>query len=359
MSELTDKVDFNRIRYANCWEDADVLLRALKAPPGKNILCIASAGDNALALLTTSPEVIVCADLSLPQLHLTALKQAAIAQLDYEAVLMLLGVKHGTAQGRIDLYHRIAPQLSVDARNYWNVHLQVIRNGVIYAGKFERFFKIFRKWMLPLVHSRKTIARLLQPKPAAAQIEFYDKHWNTWRWKLLMNIFFSKKIMGKYGRDPEFMRHVTINVPDYIRRKTEDHLQLPIATRNYFLRFILTGNFSEALPFYLRRENFDLIKQNINKLQLTNADATKLMAEKPFDICCLSNIFEYISAADFEQLADRYAQYLSPGAQLTFWNLMAPRSFSAAKPAHFRTLTDGDALDMGFFYSRFLLEERL
>jgi S-adenosylmethionine:diacylglycerol 3-amino-3-carboxypropyl transferase len=44
-----------KIRYAQCWEDADVLLEALDIQPGQSCLSIASAGDNTLAMLAKNP----------------------------------------------------------------------------------------------------------------------------------------------------------------------------------------------------------------------------------------------------------------------------------------------------------------
>ncbi|MFL5754490.1 MAG: DUF3419 family protein, partial [Bacteroidia bacterium] len=44
--QLTERVNFEFIRYANCWEDADVLLEGLAPKNGGRILSIASAGDN-------------------------------------------------------------------------------------------------------------------------------------------------------------------------------------------------------------------------------------------------------------------------------------------------------------------------
>lgn len=37
--------DFSFVRYANCWEDAALLVRALRPAPGMRLLSIASAGD--------------------------------------------------------------------------------------------------------------------------------------------------------------------------------------------------------------------------------------------------------------------------------------------------------------------------
>ncbi len=48
-SEAAANADFSQIRYAQCWEDADVLLDALDVQAGDTCLSIASAGDNSLS----------------------------------------------------------------------------------------------------------------------------------------------------------------------------------------------------------------------------------------------------------------------------------------------------------------------
>ena len=50
-AEIADKANFERIRYAQCWEDADVLLEAIEVTRAGTYLSIASAGDNTLALV--------------------------------------------------------------------------------------------------------------------------------------------------------------------------------------------------------------------------------------------------------------------------------------------------------------------
>ena len=63
-SEAAARADFSQIRYAQCWEDADVLLEALDIEPGEVCLSIGSAGDNTLALLTRQPERVIAIDLN-------------------------------------------------------------------------------------------------------------------------------------------------------------------------------------------------------------------------------------------------------------------------------------------------------
>ncbi len=54
-SEIAGKASFEDIRYAQLWEDADVLLAGLASKPGATLVSICSAGDNALAMLTLDP----------------------------------------------------------------------------------------------------------------------------------------------------------------------------------------------------------------------------------------------------------------------------------------------------------------
>ena len=43
---IQNRAAFDLVRYANCWEDADILLEALAVKQGDRCLSIASAGDN-------------------------------------------------------------------------------------------------------------------------------------------------------------------------------------------------------------------------------------------------------------------------------------------------------------------------
>jgi len=361
MSELAKQVDFGLIRYANCWEDADVLLHGLSLQPGTDVLCIASAGDNALSLLTTNPTGVHCVDVSMVQLYLLELKQMAFAELEYNELLQLLGVEEATLQIRVELYQKIRQRLSSAAQQYWDEHIAIIERGIIYSGKFENYFAKFRNYILPLAHNKTRIRELLAVKSEEEQKRFYDNKWNTLRFRLLMNFFFSKYVLGKYGRDPKFLEHIKIPVAQYIRQRTEQQLRSAQSQTNYFLHMIFTGRFGDNRPHYLREENFRVIKSNIDKLSITQMSAEQAIVANKYDAYCLSNIFEYISDEQFKAIAESWAEHIPADAKLAYWNLMAPRSFSEIDPQHYIYDTLCDELtkrDKGFFYSRFITEQR-
>src|SRR5260221_14294865 len=90
-SEVAAGADFSAIRYAQCWEDADVLLAALDVRPGDTCLSIASAGDNTLALLAHAPARVIAVDLSPAQLACLELRGAAYRTLEHAELLELIG----------------------------------------------------------------------------------------------------------------------------------------------------------------------------------------------------------------------------------------------------------------------------
>lgn len=361
-NSVHDIVDFSIIRYANSWEDADILLEGLQLRGGEKIVSIASGGDNTLSLLSTNPESIDAVDLSAVQLYLTELKMMAFLKLEYEELLQFLGIADCTSLRRLQYYKAIENQLSQSARKFWTSNILLLENGIIHAGKFEHYFKKFREYFLPFVHSERLINELLKPKTEAEQQHFYQHKWNSKRWQLLLSIFFSKYVMGKAGRDPAFLRHVEISVSQYIRQKTENALQSSLCAENYFLNYILKGNFQSYLPHYLRPQHFEIIRKNISCITLKQIEMGRALETKKFDACYCSNIFEYMSAENFKSETSLWATMLNSGTKIAFWNLMNQRSFAetnAKEFVQFAALSnDLSKKDKGFFYSRFLIEQK-
>ncbi len=360
--EQLSKVNFEIIRYANCWEDVDILLEGLNAEQGKKILSIGSAGDNSFSLLITNPETVVVVDISKVQLYLIELKKAAYLHLTYLEFLGFLGFREWP--NRIKLFHTLKTSLSEDAKAYWENHITDIVNGIIYLGKFENYFHLFRTKLLPFIHSKQTVENLFEQNSAEDQNSFYNQHWNNWRWKFLFNIFFSKTVMGRYGRDPQFLKHVEIPVNKVILNRTENHLKSEQVANNHFLHFIVKGYFKKQLPHYARSENFEVIKENLHKLVLIEGlaeDACKRYGK--FHYFNLSNIFEYMDKETFRKVAKNLIHYSEANAKYAYWNLMVPRDMSSEFPNEVKAnnelsqqLTEKDKC---FFYSKFQICESL
>jgi len=358
--DLTRRVNFDIIRYANCWEDADVLLAGLAPVPGSKILSIGSAGDNSFAFLTTDPEVVAAVDINPTQLFLIELKKVCIQNLEWEETLAFLGFSH--SDGRVQCFHKLKSQLGSATRAYWESNLPMIAGGVIHQGKFEKYFQMFSSKILPWIHSRRVVHALFDRKAASAQAYFYQNQWNTWRWRLLFRIFFSKYVMGKYGRDPEFQKQVQGSVSQFIFKKAAAQLASVAAQDNYILRYTLTGSFDGLLPFYLQKAHYPLVRANLDRLHLKEGFAqTAISHYGKFHCMNLSDIFEYMDAELFRETARTLVAGTEDGGRLGYWNLMVPRRISQILPESAVYIEDESerltAVDKGFFYNRFIVDQ--
>lgn len=362
ISEAAQNADFSKIRYAQCWEDADILLDALDIQPGDTCFSIASAGDNSLAMLTRDPERVVAVDLNPAQLACLELRVAGYRNLEHPELLELIG--SSPSERRSELYQKCRPLLEDDTQRFWDAHPQEIEDGIGTVGKFEKYFELFRKRVLPLVHSRKQVHRLLEGGNPAQCEEFYEKVWNTWRWQLMFRIFFSRFVMGRAGRDPSFFKYVEGSVADRILDRSRHALTQLDPADNPYLQWILHGRHTHALPFSLRPENFDPIRQNIDKLEWRLASVEDFLssnADKPIDRFNLSDIFEYMSQTNYESLLHKITASGRSGSRLAYWNTLADRSRPDSMSDTLRSLGDLSQKlhdrDKAFFYCTFVVEE--
>lgn len=362
MTEAATIADFSAIRYAQCWEDADVLVKALEPSSDHVCLSIASAGDNALALLAKGPAKVIAVDLNPAQLACLELRVAAYRQLEYPELLKLIGSR--PSHSRIALYQRCRKLLSPTTADFWDAHPFEINQGIGSSGKFERYFQWFRTRLMPLIHSQKRIDQLLAGGDLQTRKTFYEREWNTWRWRLLFRIFFSRFIMGRFGRDPVFFRYVEGNVADRILSRTYNALTELDPNQNPYLQWILTGKHTTALPFALRPENFDPIRQNLANLEWFQGSLEDYLDANQglrVDRYNLSDIFEYMSPENYKNLLHRLVAASRPGARLAYWNMLVPRSRPETMSHQLRSLeTLAQQLfdqDKAWFYSRFVLEE--
>ncbi len=366
------RAKWNRIRYAQCWEDADVLLDAMDVQPGDTCVSIASAGDNALALLTRDPARVIALDLSAAQIYCCRLRVAAYLSLTHVQLLQFIGSTDATERERLALYARCSPQLPPNARAFWDDHLHLIGEGIGNAGKFERYFALFRRFVLPLTQSRRTISRLLEgADDEAARTAFYENQWDNPRWRLLFRVFFGRFLLGRLGRDPAFFDHVDgdTDVAARLLARARRAVTVQNPARNSYLRWILTGRHApNALPLALRPEHFETIRDRAHRVEWRQqsveawADETGRAGAAPniggFN---LSDIFEYMTLSATEDLLARLVRLARPGARFCYWNLLAPRSRPQSLAAHLRPLPDLaarlHARDQAFFYGAFVVEE--
>lgn len=367
-AEVARKASFEGIRYAQCWEDADILLEGLDVKPGDVCVSIASAGDNALALLTKDPARVVAVDLSAAQLACVDIRCAAYAALDHEAFLELYGAK--PSRRRAALYIAVRSNLrDPQSLEFWDERrTDLVARGFAALGKFERYFRLFTRWVLPLVHARARVEKLLQPKSAEERKRFFDNEWDSPRWRLLFGVFFSRTVMGALGRDPRFFDYVEGDLKTHLMGRVR-HAAVDLdPAANSYMQWILNGGFDRALPVALRAENYELIRKRLDRIEWHEAaleDAIDDLARAGANPARynLSDIFEYMSEENTAALLAKLAAAGKRGGRLAYWNMMVPRSRPASLAHALKPLEPLSRelfrKDKAFFYRAFVVEEIL
>lgn len=360
-SEIAGKAAFDHIRYAQLWEDADILIEALGDRPGGTLVSICSAGDNALAMLLLDPAKIVVVDLSPAQIACLKLRLGAYGTLAHVEFLELMGARPSTRR-RALLARAVAP-LDAGTQAFWrSLAAQVDQFGAGGVGKFERYFRLFRTRFLPLVHSRQTLRDIFTPRSAEQRQIFYDNRFNTWRWRLLLQLFFSRFVMGRMGRDKAFFDHVEGSPAAHVARRIYHAAVTIDPSQNPYLHWIITGTHGTALPLAWRAEHYDTIRTRLERIDIRagSLEAFVSTGEKA-DGFNLSDIFEYMSLPVFQEVYGSILHAAAPRARLVYWNMMAPRR---VPPAHagavtrLREVEDRLKLqDKAFFYSDFVVEQ--
>ena len=352
----------NTLRYAQCWEDADVLVSALAVRPGGTYAAIASAGDNALAMLAAGPARVIALDREPAQLAALALRVAAYRALAHDQLLALVGSRPHAS--RVALYARCRPLLNDGARAYWDARTDAIRAGIGSAGRFERYLALFRTVVLPMIHSQRTVRELLACEDDAERARFYDERWDSAGWRLAFRAFFARPTMSALGRDPRFFAHADGAVSQPLLARIARSLRDDDAGANPYVRWILTGTHGDALPLALRPESFDAIRANLDRLEIRASSLEAFVdtyAGEPIDGWNLSDVFEYVDTAAYGSLLARIAAISSPRARLAYWNMLVPRRRPASLAPFLAAREDVAAplraRDRVPFYGDFVVEE--
>ena len=350
------------IAYGQCWEDADVLLEGLDVRPGDACLSIASAGDNTFALLSRDVARVIAVDCNPAQIACLELRAAAYASLAHPEFLELYGSR--PSERRAALYGRCRGSLGDESRGFWDARPGLILQGFGHAGRFERYVGLFRRWLLPLIHDHGRIERLLRGGSARECREFYASTWDSWRWRALFRLFFSRPLMARLGRDPACFAHAPVQIADALLERARRALATPEVASNAYVHWLLTGGHRGTLPLALRAEHYPTIRANLGRLEWRCQRLERCLAElqsRSIDRFNLRNVFEYMGEEACATALRGVARVGRPGGRALYWNLFVKRERPAdlaARLAPRRAIAGRLHRRAGtFFYSRLVLEQ--
>ena len=319
----------DRLFFAQVREDPLLEIEALAPAPDRTIVVVSSGGCTALSLLASGSGRVVGVDLNPVQNHLVELKAHAVALLDPDEAVRFLGGSAMHEAARLDVYDRLAPELSPAARGWWNDHRRAIGGGVLNAGVTERFIGLIMHVVKTAIHPPSRVRRLLACRSLEEQRAFYREEWDTRRWRLLFDLLLNRAVFRK-AYDPAFFEHV--ENPSFARhfRALAEHAltEVPLAD-NYFVHHMLTGSYPIGVPGgvppYLDPEGAARVTDRLAALALADGGYTtylRTLPDRSVHGFALSNICEWFTAEQVDELFAEVVRTAALEATLVFRNFV-------------------------------------
>ncbi len=348
---------YKKIRYSNCWEDTEIVLKALNVKKGGKYLSISSAGDNALSILSKNPKLVIAIDKSTAQIACLEIKKTIFENLPYNDVLSFIGMTENSK--RLHIYKELRKHLSIETRKFWDNNLTLISKGIIHTGIIENYFRLFSKRIKPLIMNKNNWEILLSEKSKKERIDFYNKKINSWKWNLFLKIVLNPITLKKLdlNRDSYHFKTKGNNLTREMKERIKYALTELPTNNNPYLEYIIRGNFHNSLPLFLKKENFEKIRRNLDKLIIfkgTLMEALRKNSPTIFDGFNLSDIFDYMSYNQYIERIKQIKKQLTKGGRIVYWNnliLREPPEYYNSKISKLKDLSEKLFLqNKAFFY---------
>lgn len=306
---------FDAFVYNQIWEDPRVDLQALKLDEKSNVVTISSGGCNALNYLLENPNSVTAVDLNRHHIYLLNLKIAALKFLpEYEDFFAFFGF--GKSDENTENYEKfISPNLDADTRRFWESNsglsklthgkrINFFKKGGLYEhsrnGYFLRFFHKFSH-LLGLKPEE-----VLKAKTPEEQLKLYDKYIDPF-----FDTFFIKTVgklpvtMFGLGIPPQQYDELKKDLGEgsiidvYRSRAKKLAVDYPIY-ENYFAWQAFARKYDtekrQAIPEYLKAENYVKLKSNAGKLRTKIGSITDEIKNQPENAF---NRFIFLDAQDW------------------------------------------------------------
>jgi S-adenosylmethionine-diacylglycerol 3-amino-3-carboxypropyl transferase len=316
----------DRLFFAQVREDPRAEIAALCPAAGETLVVVSSGGCTALSLLAAGAGRVVGVDLNLAQNHLVELK-ATTSRLGAAAAIAFLGARPSTS--RAETYAALRGALSAEARRHWDGRQRQISAGVLSAGVTERFIGGIVAALLFAVHPRSRVDRMLGCRTLDDQRALFAREWDTRRWRALFAILCNRLAL-RNTYPPQFFAHVeNPSFALHFRRLAEHALTELPASSNYFLHQMLTGRYPaeepDGVPPYLSTAGAEVVAASQDRLQLVDGGMTEYLRRRPAASVhgfALSNICEWMTQAQIDELFREVIRTAAPGARLVYRNFV-------------------------------------
>jgi S-adenosylmethionine-diacylglycerol 3-amino-3-carboxypropyl transferase len=321
----TSEASEEKMFFAQVREDADIEIAALSEVLDGRIAVVTSGGCTALSLLAEGTGEIHAVDLNMTQNDLTELKAVAAKSLPWSELLTFLGARPGDPDQRRQVYQGLRDQLSPHARSYFDARPRAISGGVLHAGITEKFMKGLVATLRRGIVRNGVMEQILMAPDLATQRRLWEQGWDNRRWRAFLKTLCNRRVFDKVYAEGFFANTGKTSFADHFGGVIEHVLtELPTRT-NPYAHDIITGHFGEDLPAYLREKSAGRIAESTNRLHLWDQPMTTWLAtqaEGSLDGVTLSNICEWFTKPEIEELFKTIARALRPGGVVVLRNFV-------------------------------------
>jgi len=285
---------FQGFVYNQIWEDPDVDLEALQLKPHHRLITIASGGCNVLNYLAADPAKIVAVDLNTNHIALTRLKLSALENLpSYEEFFRFFGQANDKAN-REAYDNFLSQRLDATTRRYWEKHIplhgrriNMFARNLYRYGLLGRFIGILH--VMAKLHGKKLDGILSARTPAEQRSAFERTIAPLFDVKSVRLLSKSPVSLYALGIPPaqydELVAGTNGNAIAVLRERVERlACDFPIQ-ENYFAWQAFGRGYDvehrEAVPAYLRRETYELIRTRTDKVEVHHASLTDFLRDQP------------------------------------------------------------------------------
>ena len=284
---------FQGFVYNQIWEDPDVDLDALELKPHHRLITIASGGCNVLNYLAADPARITAVDLNPNHIALTRLKLAALENLpSYEEFFRFFGQANDKAN-RAAYDDFLSERLDVTTRRYWEKHvplkgrrINMFARNLYRYGLLGRFIGILHA--VAKLHGKRLDDMLAARTPEEQREAFERTIAPLFDYKSIKLLSKSPMSLYALGIPPaQYDELVSTNngsaiasLRDRVERLACD---FPIAD-NYFAWQAFGRGYDlehrEAIPDYLRRDTYEIIRTRTGKVDTHLASLTDFLKDQ-------------------------------------------------------------------------------
>lgn len=320
---------FQRFVYNQIWEDPRVDLAALELGPDSNVVTISSGGCNVMNYLLAEPRSVTAIDLNPNHIHLARLKLAAAAHLPTHADFYAM-FGHGADPENGQRYSRyLRNHLPAETRAFWDNprHIKWFKTGLYRASTLGRYITLLH-WFGRAIGCDP--AKMMEARTEHEQRRLFDEHiapaFDTRAMRLAGKLPFVLYSLGIPPTQFNALREACNgNLADLCLERTRRLACDYPLSENYFAWQAFGRGYDhtngQALPDYLKAENWDRLRQLSGRASITLSTMTDHLGMRPaedLDGYVLLDAQDWMDANQLTALWTQIARTARPGARVIF-----------------------------------------